>query len=51
MQRDPRAYLWDAREAALAIQSFTRGLDVAAYEGNAIAPLLASVQSLLEESA
>ena len=31
MQRDPRAFLWDAREAALAIQSFTAGLDAAAY--------------------
>jgi uncharacterized protein with HEPN domain len=49
MQRDPRAFLWDVREATLAIQSFTTGLDVAAYEGNALPPLLASVQSLLEE--
>jgi uncharacterized protein with HEPN domain len=31
MQRDPRAFLWDAREAALAIQSFTSGIDGAAY--------------------
>ncbi len=31
MQRDPRAFLWDAREAALAIQSFTSGIDRAAY--------------------
>lgn len=31
MQRDPRAFLWDAREAALAIQSFTLGIDSAAY--------------------
>lgn len=37
MQRDPRAFLWDVREAALAIQSFTLGLDVAAYESNAMA--------------
>jgi uncharacterized protein with HEPN domain len=37
MQRDPRAFLWDVREAALAIQSFTTGLDVAAYEANAMA--------------
>ncbi len=34
MQRDPRAYLWDAREAAVAILSFTAGLDVKAYVGN-----------------
>ncbi len=27
MQRDPRAFLWDVREAAQAIQSFTAGLD------------------------
>jgi len=29
MQRDPRAFLWDVREAALAIQSFTAGLSAA----------------------
>ena len=34
MQRDPRAFLWDVREAALAIQTFTAGMDVAAYEAN-----------------
>ena len=34
MQRDPRAYLWDVREAALAIQSFIVGMDAASYEGN-----------------
>ena len=34
MQRDPRAFLWDVREAALAIQNFTSGLDVTAYENN-----------------
>lgn len=34
MQRDPRAFLWDAREAALAIQSFTADVDAAAYAGN-----------------
>jgi uncharacterized protein with HEPN domain len=37
MQRDPRAYLWDVRESALAIQSFTGGMDAAAYAGNAMA--------------
>lgn len=37
MQRDPRAFLWDVREAALAIQSFTSGMDAAAYAGNAMA--------------
>jgi hypothetical protein len=26
MQRDPRAFLWDVRDAALAIQSFTTGI-------------------------
>lgn len=31
MQRDPRAFLWDVREAALSIQSFTAGMDVVAY--------------------
>ncbi|WP_310567900.1 DUF86 domain-containing protein [Hydrogenophaga sp.] len=34
MQRDPRAFLWDVREAAQAIQSFTTGLDSKAYVGN-----------------
>ena len=31
MRRDPRAFLWDVREAAQAIQSFTAGLDAQAY--------------------
>jgi uncharacterized protein with HEPN domain len=31
MQRDPRAFLWDVREAALAIQTFTTGMDATAY--------------------
>lgn len=34
MQRDPRAFLWDVREAGLAIQSFTAGMDAAAYSAN-----------------
>ncbi|MCA0214481.1 MAG: DUF86 domain-containing protein [Proteobacteria bacterium] len=37
MQRDPRAFLWDVRDAAVAIQSFTAGMDAAAYAGNAMA--------------
>jgi uncharacterized protein with HEPN domain len=37
MQRDPRAYLWDVREAALAIQSFTVEMDAAAYSSNEMA--------------
>lgn len=37
MQRNPRAFLWDVRDAALAIQSFTAGLDSAAYAGNEMA--------------
>lgn len=36
MQRDPRAFLWDVREAALAIQSFKAGMDAAAYADNAL---------------
>lgn len=31
MQRDARAFLWDAMDAAQSIQSFVSGLDVAAY--------------------
>jgi uncharacterized protein with HEPN domain len=37
MQRDPRAFLWDARESALAIQSFTAGMNAATYAGNPMA--------------
>lgn len=37
MQRDPRAFLWDVREAALAIQSFTASMDAAAYAANPMA--------------
>ena len=37
MQRDPRAFLWDVREAALEIQSFTTGMDAAAYAANPMA--------------
>ena len=36
-QRDPRAFLWDVRESALAIQSFTAGMDAVAYAGNPMA--------------
>ena len=36
MHRDPRAFLWDIREAALAIQTITTGLDAATYENNAL---------------
>ncbi len=31
MQRDVRAYLWDMREAAQAIQDFVGGMDAATY--------------------
>jgi len=31
MQRDPRAWLWDVREAALAIRTFVSGLDQFGY--------------------
>ena len=34
MQRDPRAFLWDVREAAKAIHSFTAGLDAQAFAGS-----------------
>ena len=37
MQRDPRAFLWDVREAALAIQSFTAGMDVTSFAANEMA--------------
>ena len=31
MSRDPRAYLWDVREAADAIEDFVTGLDAESY--------------------
>lgn len=37
MQRDPRAFLWDVRESAFAIQAFTADMDVAAYAANEMA--------------
>jgi uncharacterized protein with HEPN domain len=37
MQRDPRAFLWDVRESILAIQTFTAGMDCAAYANNDMA--------------
>lgn len=37
MQRDPRAFLWDVRESALAIQTFTRGLNATTYAANEMA--------------
>ena len=37
MQRDPRAFLWDVRESAIAIQSFVAGMDASAYAANEMA--------------
>ena len=34
MPRDPRAFLWDVRESALAIQGFIAGMDAHAYAAN-----------------
>ena len=34
MQRDPRAFLWDVRESALAIQAFITGMAVDDYAAN-----------------
>lgn len=34
MQRDPRAYLWDVREAADAILGFVAGVTLEAYAAN-----------------
>ena len=34
MLRDPRAFLWDAQQAAGAITQFTAGLDAAGYPRN-----------------
>lgn len=37
MQRDPRAFLWDVREAARSIQSFASGMDSNTYVANEMA--------------
>ncbi len=34
MQRDPRAFLWDVRESALAIQGFIAGFSAEAYSAS-----------------
>lgn len=34
MARDPRAFLWDAREAALSIQRFIKGMDADSFSSN-----------------
>lgn len=36
MQRDPRAFLWDVTESALAIQTFTAGMAAAHYNQSAL---------------
>ncbi len=36
MRRDPRAFLWDAQQAAEAIAQFTAGLDASGYRTNAL---------------
>lgn len=36
MERDPRAYLWDVKQAAKAIDEFVAGLDAAGYAQNAM---------------
>jgi uncharacterized protein with HEPN domain len=36
MPRDPRAYLWDVREAVSDIQGFVAGLDLSAYVASAL---------------
>ena len=38
MQRDPYAFLWDVREVAIAIQTFTEGTDAASYAATEMAP-------------
>lgn len=37
MQRDPRAFLWDVCESALAIQTFIATMDAAGYAANEMA--------------
>ena len=37
MERDPRAFLWDVRDAAMAIRAFTADMDAASYAANEMA--------------
>ena len=37
MQRDARAFLWDAQESAKQIQTFVAGMDALSYAANAMA--------------
>lgn len=46
MRRDPRAFLWDVREACLAIQAFTDGLDDCSFAAHQMAQ--ASVERKFE---
>ncbi|SFC97118.1 Uncharacterized conserved protein, contains HEPN domain [Thiohalospira halophila DSM 15071] len=46
MHRDPRAYLWDAREAALRVAEFTEGASEERYLGDAL--LRSAVERQLE---
>lgn len=46
MRRDPRAFLWDVREACLAIQAFTEGLDDRSFAAHQMAQ--ASVERKFE---
>jgi uncharacterized protein with HEPN domain len=36
MERDPRVYLWDIREATAEISGFIEGLDRAGYDASAL---------------
>ena len=46
MPRDPRAFLWDVREAGRAIQAFTAGMDSEGFASNPMAQ--ASVERKFE---
>ncbi|MDH4480846.1 MAG: hypothetical protein QE283_13310 [Rhodoferax sp.] len=46
MRRDPRAFLWDVREAALAINPFITGMDTLAYQKKAL--VQADVERMFE---
>jgi len=37
MQHDPRAFLWDVRESAIAIQTFVADLDINSFSANFMA--------------
>ena len=49
MSRDPRAYLWDALQAARSIQRFTLGFEALAYSQDKLPDLVITLQQVMDE--